>query len=169
MWRLAPSVLACASLAACSSSSSSGTSDAVDCSFTGTLSGGLAAGIIADGCGGSGGASFSIAQTDFTSGAALSVELTPVTPLKGGELGAIPLARFDVFQTDSTGGSRAWRSTACTLALDKSTSSPTNVFTNRFLLSGHGSCPAALDPVAPNTGAAVTVSDFTLTGFINPH
>jgi hypothetical protein len=174
MWRVAPLVLACASVAACgsgasSSSGSSGSTNGVDCSFSGTLSGGITSDIVANGCATAASSSFSIAQADLTVGTTLGAKVDLVTALKGGELGAIPLVRLEIFQREAKGATTStWSSAACTLTLDKNEAAPNSVFKNRFLLAGHGSCSAALEPDAPSTRPAVTVSDFTLTAFVDP-
>jgi hypothetical protein len=168
--------LACAALTACSSSSSSSSGSSgsssgggVDCSFTGSLSGGVSGSILADGCGTGPSSTFSIAQADLTAGTSLGARFKVITALKGGELGAIPLERFEIFQRESKAAtSRTWSSTSCTLTLDRNEAAPTEVFKNRFLLAGHGSCSAGLQPDAPNTLPAVAVSSFQMTAFIDP-
>lgn len=170
--------LASVALVACSSgpsgttgsSGSSGSSGGVDCSFTGTLSGGVSGTILANGCGTGASSSFSIARADLGAGTSLGAKFDLVTALKGGELGAVPLVRLEIFQRDAKGGTtRTWSSASCTLILDRNEASPTMVFTNRFLLAGHGSCSAALEPDAPNTLPAVTVSPFEMTAFVDPN
>lgn len=175
MWRLLLLVLAPLLVPACSSDSSgssgSGSSGGVDCDFSGILSGGLTGSIQANGCGTATGATFSIAQADFTAGTSLGAQFVLVTALEGGEVGTLPLERFEVFKREGKGTeakSLVWSSTSCTLTLDRNVASPTSVFKNRFLLYGRGSCPAPLEPKAPNTGPAVTVSPFELTAFIDP-
>ncbi len=153
------------------SSGSSGTSGGVECNFSGTLSGGLTGSIQVSGCGTTTSATFSVAQSDFTAGTSLGVQFVLVTALQGGEVGTLPLERLEVFKREGKGTeakSLVWSSTSCTLTLDKNVASPTTVFKNRFLLTGHGSCPAPLEPKAPNTGPAVTVSPFEMTAFIDP-
>lgn len=165
----------CLSAAACSSdgdsgtSGTSGTSGSVSCSFSGTLSGGVSGTITANGCATSSSATFSVAQADITTGRSMGASFELVTPLKGGELGAVPLKSFQVFLREGKGAPQlTWSSTACTLTLERNESSPTNVFKNRFLLAGKGSCTAPLDPTAPNTKPAVTVSAFDMTAFVDP-
>lgn len=172
MRRLTPLVLAFALLTACSSDNSSGSSaSSFECSFTGSLTGGVTGTITANGCGTTSSDSFSIAQADLGAGTSLGAKFVAATALKGGELGAIPLERFEIFQREgkgTTATSLVWSSTSCTLTLDKNEASPTSVFKNRFLLAGRGSCSAPLEPTAPNTRPAVTVSAFEMTAFIDP-
>jgi len=163
--------LAFAVLPACSSGSSgsSGTSTGVDCSFSGSLTGGVMGTVQANGCGTSTSATFSIAQADITTGTSLGVKFELVTALEGGELGTIPLKSFEVFQREGKPTtSLVWSSTSCTLTLDRNEASPTTVFKNRFLLSGSGSCAASLEATAPNTRPPVTVTAFSMTAFVDP-
>jgi hypothetical protein len=149
------------------SSGSSGSSGSADCLFTGGLTGGVTGAVTNPGCG-TGGTSdtFFIAPLDVGS---LGVRFVLVTALKGGELGAIPLKTFEVYQVAGGAALPTWSSTSCTLTLDQNVAAPTSLFTNRFLLAGRGSCTAPLDPTAPNTLPAVTVSPFELKAFVDPH
>ena len=106
---------------------------------------------------------------DLTAGSSLGAKFNLVTALKGGELGAIPLQSFVIFQRDNKAATTLeWSSTSCTLTLDKNEAAPTTVFKNRFLLAGRGSCPAPLEPTTPNTRPAVMVSAFEMSAFIDP-
>ena len=178
MVRIALLLVASALAAGCSSSSTpgssgtSGTSGAstnLDCSFSGSLGGGVVGTIAADGCGTTTSATFSIVQADFATGQSRGVRFELKAALKGGELGEIPLDHVEVFKKDGKNAATlSWSSASCTLTLDKNVASPTNVFVNRFLLAGKGSCSAPFEPTAPNTLPAVTVTAFELTAFVDP-
>jgi len=110
-----------------------------------------------------------MSQADLSTGRSTGASFELATALKGGELGAVPLKTFQVFSREGKGApQRVWSSASCTLTLERNESSPTNVFKNRFLLAGRGSCTAPLEPVPPNTSPAVTVSAFEMTAFVDP-
>jgi hypothetical protein len=92
-----------------------------------------------------------------------------VTALQGGELGPQPLEKLEIFKREAGGAEElVWRSTSCTLELTKNEHSPTEVFENRYLLEGKGSCSAPLDAVAPNTRMPITVTPFEFGAFVDP-
>lgn len=160
---------ACGSDPTATSSASSGNGGGDSCAFTGTLAGGVVGPIQANGCATTSSAVFSIAQADITTGKSLGAKFDLVTPLKGGELGPIPLKSFEIFQREGKGMDQlVWSSTSCVLTLEKNEAAPTSVFENRFILGGRGSCPGPLEPTPPNARQAVTVSDFQISAFVNP-
>ena len=150
-----------------SSSSSSGGQTSDHCFFDGTLSGGVEGKIAVNGCGTSTSAVFTVAEADIVKKTSLGVRFKLVTALKGGELGAQPLTALEIFKREGD-AELVWRSTACTLELTKNEKSPTDVFENRHLLEGKGTCNGALAAVAPNTRAALTLTPFTFGAFVDP-
>ena len=139
------------------------------CYFQGTLSGGVSGTITANGCANSGAAIFSIAQADLASGTSLGVRVELTAPLTGGETGVLALEKFVVFEKPGKNTTQlTWESTACSVELTKSEHSPTNVFKNRYLLTGKGTCPAPLAPAAGNTKASIELTPFEFGAFVNP-
>jgi hypothetical protein len=66
------------------------------------------------------------------------------------------------------GGASVWRtpSGACTIAIDALTCAP-NYRTGSNLMTGHGSCREPAAPQPGNTGAPITIEDFTFSVFEN--
>src|SRR5262249_14979899 len=97
------------------SGSSSGASTNPNCSFSGTLTGGVSDPTIeANGCGTAGGNVFTVTQADFATGTSLGVRVFLVTPLKGGETGAQPLEKLDIFQREAKGQPEVvWSGKSC--------------------------------------------------------
>jgi hypothetical protein len=85
------------------------------------------------------------------------------------QLGTFPLRSLDVTQA-ADGGPLRWTvpPAGCSVTIQGSICSPTTVFQTRRVLSGTGTCTQPAAPQAGNTGAPVTIGDFTFIGFINP-
>lgn len=157
-------------LGACSDDDSSSSSSKGDvCRFSGTLSGGLEGAMSANACSTSSGADFAFAELNSSTKTSRGMRVTLVTPLKGGETGPQVVKSVELFESSSDGtGTQEWSSTSCSIELTKSEHSPTEVFENRYLLEGRGTCASAFTPVAPNTRAPVTITPFEFGAFIDP-
>jgi hypothetical protein len=85
------------------------------------------------------------------------------------QIGTFTLA--DVFVTDLRGdaGTFPWEGRdGCSVNVEGSICSPTQVFSNRRILSGSVTCTQELAPGLGNTEAPITILDFKFVGFINP-
>ena len=152
-----------------SSSSSGGAPASSQCSFTGTLSGGVEGTIAVNGCGAGDSDRVSVAEADILERTSLGVRFKLEARLTGGELGPRPLQSLEIFKLEGRDVPElVWRSTTCTIELTRNERSPTETFENRHLIAGKGSCPGPLEAVAPNTRAAVALTPFEFGAFVDP-
>jgi hypothetical protein len=85
------------------------------------------------------------------------------------QIGTFPLADVTVTELRGDAGTRDWEARdGCSVNVEGSICSPTQVFSNRRVLSGSVMCTQALAPGLGNTEAPITILDFKFVGFINP-
>jgi hypothetical protein len=85
------------------------------------------------------------------------------------QIGTFPLMDVSVTELRGDAGSRSWEGRdGCSVNVEGSICSPTQVFANRRILSGIVTCTQALAPGPGNTEAPITILDFKFVGFINP-
>jgi hypothetical protein len=161
-------------LSGCSSDDSEDDGDPIDipCALYLPVSGGLEGTLVANGCGTS---SLSLTLVDWNTSAGniVTVGLMLNEPIEPGVTGAAALdtilIRHDA-NTNSTTDDRQWETPlgACSVTILANEASPTEVFPNRHLLDGEGSCSEPAAPLAPTVAEAVTLADFTFSAFIDP-
>jgi hypothetical protein len=86
------------------------------------------------------------------------------------QIGMFALADVSVTELRGEAGTRSWEARAgCSVDIEGSICSPTQVFANRRVLSGRVTCTQVLAPGQGNTEAPIAILDFKFVGFINPH
>jgi hypothetical protein len=166
--------LAVTALAGCSSSTSEEPGPAnSDCALDVTLSGGFNTSITNPNTCGGDSTELSVGTFD-PSGESTSFQITFVSALAAGQTGTLPVESVSVEQTPAsaaTGTTWTAPGSACTVTITGSTSSPTDVFPSRYLVTGKGTCS---QPAVANTSGAgvavpgpVTIGAFTFGSFFS--
>ena len=141
-----------------------------DCELSMPVSGGLNATLTANGCGTSGKNVVSLADVDFASSTSIAAVMTFMNDLEGGKTGDIPLDTLKIRTKDKNDVFLEWEvpTGACTVEFSSNVSAPTQVFKNRYIITGSGSCSEAAEPIGGNSEPAISIGNFSFKAFINP-
>jgi hypothetical protein len=133
------------------------------CGLMMPLTGGLSLTLYAP-AGGAGcnwGSGTSFGATVYGDGYATSVLLEPASPIAAGQTGSQPVSVW-ITRIAPDGGSAEWvtEPSACTVDLTSDVCSPASGFTDRYLVSGTGSCSGT----ATGAGGPLSIGSFYVEG-----
>jgi hypothetical protein len=141
------------------------------CKLSMPLTGGISETIGAIGCGDINGTELTWQTGGFGKGTLdVSVEADFAMKIPVDQVGTYPVT-LQITQATADGGvPDSWQTPtgACSLTIAGSICSPTEVFANRRVLSGSGTCSQPAAPQMGNTGQPIMIGEFQFEGFFNP-
>jgi hypothetical protein len=137
------------------------------CALSMPVQGGLTGTLGGASCGESGGSLLFWTSADLTGP---TVDASFATTIASGQTGTLVVQQLQISSRDADGGEQRWQTpaAACSLYVTDNKSSPTDVFKNRYILSGTGTCAQPAAPATGSPGPPVEIGDFTFHAFIDP-
>jgi hypothetical protein len=139
------------------------------CQLSLPLQGGISGTFGSHGCGDEGGTTLDWQTGSLNGSVNTSIQITFPMAIPVDQTGTFSTT-IQVQQSSSDGSFVTWKTPTggCSTTIDGSICSPTSVFTNRRVLSGHGSCSQPAAPQMGNGDAPVQIGNFEFVGFFNP-